>query len=141
MGMADLKTARHDIGILILRIALGGILLFHGISKLGNGVEWMKQTLGQLGLPGVLAYGSYIAEVIAPILIILGFLTRPAALVIAFDMLMAVFLVLRQQIFTINSAGGGWAIELEALIFFVSLTIFFTGAGKLSVTRAKWNWD
>ena len=139
--MANLKTSGHDIGLLLLRIALGGILLFHGISKLGNGVEWMKQPLGQLGLPGVLAYGSYIAEVISPILIILGFLTRPAALVVAFDMLMAVILVLRSQVFALKPMGGGWAIELEAIIFFMGVAFFFLGSGKYSLSRGKWIWD
>jgi putative oxidoreductase len=139
--MAGFKTNGNDIGLLLLREALGGILLFHGISKLSTGVEWVKGPLGQLGLPGVLAYGLYVAEIIAPILIILGFLTRPAALVIAFDMLMAVFLVQRQQIFTIKPMGGGWAIELEALIFLVAVALFFTGAGKYRVTKTKWIWD
>jgi putative oxidoreductase len=139
--LASFKIVGHDIGLLLLRIALGVIILFHGAYKLANGVEWIKQPLGQIGLPGVMAYGPYIAEVIAPILIILGFLSRPAALVIAFDMLMAVFLVLRQQIFAIKPAGGGWAIEIEALIFLVALALFFTGAGKYSVTRGKWIWD
>jgi putative oxidoreductase len=139
--MAGFKTKGHEIGLLILRITLGGILLFHGVSKLSTGVEWVKGPLGQLGLPGVLAYGLYVAEIIAPILIILGFLTRPVALVIAFDMFMAVFLVQRQQFFTLKPMGGGWAIELEALIFFMGVALFFLGAGKYSLSRGKWIWD
>ena len=139
--MANFKTTGHDIGLLLLRLTLGGILLFHGVYKLENGVGWIKMPLAQIGLPGVLAYGPYIAEIVAPILIVLGFMTRPAALVIAFDMIMAVILVLRQQIFAIKPAGGGWAIEIEAFIFLTALTLFFTGAGKYSLSRAKWSWD
>ena len=99
---------KEDVGLFLLRLALGGILLFHGIFKLTHGVEWIKQPLGTLGLPGFLAYGTYVAEVVAPLLLMLGLWARIAALVVAFDMLMAIALVLRPRIFTINEMGGGW---------------------------------
>jgi putative oxidoreductase len=129
-----------DTGKLILRIALGGILLFHGFAKIENGVEWAKGPLGNLGLPGFLGYGLYIAEVLAPILIILGIWTRLAALTIVFDMFMAVVLVLRDKILTIGPAGG-WGIELESLIFLVAFALFFLGAGRFSVTGGRDRWD
>src|SRR5919204_3990489 len=76
-GMAHVMDSRQDdIGKLLLRIALGGILLFHGVFKLTHGVEWIKQPLAALGLPGFLAYGTYLAEVVAPVLLILGYRTR-----------------------------------------------------------------
>ena len=126
---------KEDVGLLLLRLALGGILLFHGIFKLTHGVEWIKQPLGTLGLPGFLAYGTYVAEVVAPLLLMLGLWARIAALVVAFDMLMAIALVLRPRIFTINEMGGGWAIELEALILVVALALCLTGPGRLVVGR------
>ena len=132
---------RQDLGLLLLRIALGGIILFHGVFKLRHGVAWIQQPLGALGLPGVLAYGTYVAEVIAPVLVILGFRTRIAALAIAFDMLMAIVLVLRPRVFTINEMGGGWAIEVEALILLVALTLCFTGAGRHRIGPAPTAWD
>jgi putative oxidoreductase len=49
--------------------------------------------LVEKGLPGFIAYGVLIGEVVAPILIILGFLTRPAALVLAFTMVVAWLMV------------------------------------------------
>jgi len=140
--MVVFKTATsEDIGKLLIRIAIGGILLFHGAFKLVHGVEWIKQPLGQLGLPGFLAYGVYIGEVLAPILIIIGFITRPAALAIAIDILMAIVLVQRDRIFTINSMSGGWAIELEVLILLGALAIVFIGAGKYAVTKRRSIWN
>lgn len=53
--------------------------------------------------------------IIAPILIIIGYRTRIAALAVLFNMLMAVLLVFRYLLFTLKEAGGGWIIELEAL--------------------------
>jgi putative oxidoreductase len=88
-GMADFKkTASEDLGKLLIRIAVAGIVLFHGWAKLMHGVEWIKQPLGLFGLPGFLAYWTYIGEIIPPVLIILGYRTRPAALVVACDVLL-----------------------------------------------------
>jgi putative oxidoreductase len=129
-----------DIGKLFLRLALGGLLIFHGIAKLGHGVAWMAGPLGQVGLPGFIAYGAYVGEFVAPILVIIGFLTRPAALIIAFDLFMAIFLVGRERIFTVGQSGG-WAIELEAFYILTGLALFFLGAGKYSVSRGRTAWD
>ncbi|OGU77346.1 MAG: DoxX family protein [Ignavibacteria bacterium RBG_16_34_14] len=129
-----------DFGILLIRISVSVILLFHGVYKFLNGIRWMEGPLSQVGLPFYIAYEVYIAELLAPILIIIGFRTRLAALIIVFDMFMAVFLVLREQLFAVKEAGGGWGIELEALIFFGALALFFTGGGKYSVST-KSSWD
>jgi len=134
-------SRNDDLGKLLLRLGVGVIVLFHGAAKLSHGVEWMRGPLGEIGLPGVLAYGAYIGEVIAPLLIILGLRTRIAALLVAFDLFMAVVLVLRHEIFAIKPMGGGWAIELEALIFLASLALFFVGGGKYGISKAKSKWD
>ncbi|HEV8150634.1 MAG TPA: DoxX family protein, partial [Gemmatimonadales bacterium] len=99
---------REDLGKLILRLALGGVVLFHGVFKLTHGVDWIKQPLAAHGLPGFLAYGAYLAEVLAPVLIVVGWKARLAALAIGFDMLMALYLVLRPQILAVKPQGGGW---------------------------------
>jgi putative oxidoreductase len=128
---------RPDAGLLVLRVALGVIVLFHGISKVRNGVAWMAGPLSAVGLPSFVAYGSYVGEVIAPVMLIVGLWTRPAALVIAFNMLMAVILVLRQRVMTINPQGGGWAIELEALIFFTAIAVALAGGGRYAIWRGR----
>ena len=139
--MADFfKSSAQDIGKLLVRIALGGILIFHGISKLTHGIEWLKGLLAQFGLPGFLAYGPYLGEVVAPLLIILGLLTRPAAFVIAVDMIMAFVLVVGGRIFSINPQGGGWAVELEAIILLAALSLFFMGPGKYSISKGRSTW-
>ncbi|MCI0434517.1 MAG: DoxX family protein [Gemmatimonadetes bacterium] len=133
--MAELRMTREDIGKLVLRVSLAGILLFHGIYKIMNSVAWIGGPLSDLGLPGFLAYGTYLAEVLAPLLLIIGYKVRIAALVITFDMLMAVILVQRPLLFAIQEAGGGWGIELEALFFFQSLAVAFIGGGNIAVEK------
>ena len=130
-----LPPARPDTGLLLLRIAVGVVLLFHGIFKLRAGVGWMAEPLGAAGLPAFLAYGVYLAEVVAPFFLIAGAWARIAAVVIALNMLMAILLVLRSRIFTINPQGGGWGIELEAMILFGALTIAIAGPGRYALVR------
>ena len=69
-----------DLGLLILRIAVGGLMLQHGIAKL-NGVSNIKGMLSATVLPAFSAYGVYITEIVAPVLILIGFRTRLASAV------------------------------------------------------------
>jgi putative oxidoreductase len=131
---------REDLGKLVLRLTLAAVVLFHGIFKLTHGVEWIKQPLASHGLPGFLAYGTYVAEVLAPLLLIIGWKARLAALTIVFDMLMAMFLVLRPQLFAIKErGGGGWGVELEAMLLLTALTIFLIGSGRYRLGRGVWD--
>ena len=127
-----------DIGLLIIRASLGILMLLHGINKLG-GIPFIEKKLIEIGLPAFIAYGVYIGEIIAPILIIIGFRTRIAALIFAFNCLVAVLLVHSSDIFSLNKHGA-WAIELLGLYFFVSLALFFMGGGKYSIS-SKSVWD
>jgi Predicted membrane protein len=131
----------EDLGKLLLRISVGLVLIFHGYFKIVNGIEWIKPMLGGVGLPGFLAYGVYLGEFVAPLMVILGFRTRIAAPVIVINMVMAIALAHRNQIFSIKEAGGGWAIELDALILLGALALFFLGGGRLGITKGKNAWD
>jgi putative oxidoreductase len=130
-----------DLGKLMLRLAVGGLILFHGISKLTHGIGWLPPILQANGLPGFIAYGVFIAEVVAPFLVILGVFTRLASLTIAFDMVMAVMLVMRSEVFALKQSGGGWGIELEAFFFIGACALFFMGSGKYGIMKGKGTWD
>lgn len=125
-----LPAPNTDLGLLVLRLAVAAVVLFHGIFKLKYGIAWMEGPLSAFGLPLFVGYGVFLAELLAPVLLTVGAWARLAALVIMFDMMMAVVLVLRDKVFAINPAGGGWAIELEALICLGALTVFLAGPGK-----------
>jgi putative oxidoreductase len=130
-----------DIARLILRLAVAAIILFHGVAKLTGGIDFIGDMLVRAGIPSILMYGVYIAELVAPLLLILGLFTRLAAAIIAFDMFMAVLLALRDQIGAIKEQGGGWAIELEALLFFASLALVFLGSGRFAVSHGRGKLD
>ena len=121
-----------DLGKLVLRLSLGALLLLHGISKLKNGVDFIGPALSANGLPAALAYLAYIGEVLAPVLLIIGFWTRPAALVVVVNMLFAVYLMHMSQLSELSKSGG-WALELQAFYLFSALSVALLGAGKLSL--------
>ena len=129
-----------DTGKLVLRLVLGVLILLHGISKVMNGIDPILAGVTQAGLPQAFGYLVYVGEVLAPILIIVGFLTRPAALVIMINMLFAIYLVHTSQFFTLGKTGG-WALELQGMYLFTALAIALLGAGRFSLggTANRWN--
>ena len=129
-----------DTGKLILRLALGLLILLHGISKLMNGIDPILAGVANAGLPRAFGYLVYVGEVLAPLLVIVGFFTRPAALVIAINMIFAVYLVHAAQLFTLGKTGG-WALELQGMYFFVAIAIALLGAGRYGVggTANRWS--
>jgi putative oxidoreductase len=126
---------RPDAGLLVLRLGLGALLLFHGVYKVTHGVAWIAGPLSGAGLPAWLQYGVYIGEVLAPVLVILGLWTRPAAFVIAIDMFMAIFLARRGDVSKVNPAGGGWAIELELMYLVAALALALAGGGRYGLGK------
>ena len=75
----------EDVGKLLLRVVVAGLMLFHGFDKIAHGPGHVMQDLAEHGMPVVLGYGVYIGEVLAPILILVGAWTRLAALVYAVE--------------------------------------------------------
>lgn len=134
------RAGWDDWGRLLLRLAVGGLLIFHGIAKLKNGIGWMAGPLSGLGLPAFVGYGVYVGEVIAPIFLILGKWARIAGVIVAFSMVAAIMIALRDKMFTLNM-GGGWAIELELMFLLGGLVIFLLGSGRYSVSRGIGRWD
>lgn len=126
----------EDIGKLILRLTMAGLILFHGISKIFHGVAFMDPALAAFHLPAFVAYGVFIGEVVAPIFIIFGAWTRIASLVVIVNMIMAVLLEAYRNAFVLQRTGA-WGLESEAFYLLTALVIFLIGAGKYSFVRRK----
>lgn len=135
-----LSEDSQDVGKLILRLTLGLLILLHGLAKLFGGVGGIGGMLQGIGLPGFLAYGVLIGEVVAPVLLVLGFYARIGAALIAINMLVAVLLVHTAEILTIGPQGG-WALELQGMFLFGALAVALLGAGRYSAggRYGKWN--
>jgi len=81
---------------------VGGLMLFHGIYKLQHGIGFIERLLHVHGAPAWLAYGVYVGEIIAPILLIIGFYSRIWAGVIAVNMLVALVSLYPEYFIHIN---------------------------------------
>jgi putative oxidoreductase len=133
------QALAEDIGRLVVRITVAGLILFHGMDKLFHGIEWMRGPLQSLHLPFIFAYGVFVGEVLAPLFVLAGVLTRIGALFIAFSMIMALVLDAGRLILTINP-GGGWGIELEAFYLLGALAIALLGPGRFRLRSGKGFW-
>ena len=118
-----------NIAKLLLRIMVGGLMLFHGIDKALHGVGFIKGLVKGQGLPEALAYGVYVGEILAPIFLIIGWKSRVWAAVIAFNMAAALYLVHMGDFLKLGTHGA-WAVELQMFYLLSSLSIALLGSGK-----------
>jgi putative oxidoreductase len=121
-------------GKLILRLALGILILLHGLAKARSGVGGIASMLTQLGLPSLLAYGVYVGEIVAPLMVITGWLARLGAALIAINMVFALMLAHRSE-FTDFASSGGWALELQAMYLFTAVAVALLGPGRYSINQ------
>lgn len=122
-------------GKLILRLALGLMLIMHGIHKLIGGIDYLDGMLANAGLPAFLKYGVYIGEVLAPLAVIAGYYARVGAWVIAVNMLFAIALVGAQDMFNLSPKTGGLALELEYFYLFSAIALALIGPGRYAVNQ------
>lgn len=121
------------LGKLILRLTVAGLLLPHGLTKLLNpgSLTWIGNTLAGQGLPTVLAYGVLVGEVVAPLMALVGWRSRVAGLLMAANMVVAIFLVHMGEL-TVFKDNGGWALELQGFFLFGALALVFLGSGRMA---------
>jgi putative oxidoreductase len=123
-----------DIGKLALRLTLGILMLLHGIAKLRYGVGGIEGMVTNHGLPGFLAYGVFVGEVIAPLLVIFGFYARIGGVIMAVNMVAAIALAHGSQLLDLDKSGG-WALELQGFFLFTSIVVALIGPGKFGINR------
>jgi putative oxidoreductase len=122
---------RISIGLAILRVVIGIVFIAHGAQKFFVfGIDGATAAFGQMGVPfpALTAPLTAAVEILAGSALIIGLLTRLAALGLAINMLGAILLVRAQ--------GGFFApkgMEFELTLFAAALALAFTGAGRYSV--------
>jgi putative oxidoreductase len=121
-----------DTGKLVLRVALGVLILLHGIAKLSGGLGFVENQVTAHGLPGALAYLVLIGEILAPVLLIAGIYARAAGWIVVINMLVAIWLVHTKTLWALGNSGG-WALELQGMYLFGGMAVAFLGAGRFSV--------
>lgn len=119
--------ADSNVGLLILRVFIGGALLTHGWGKMFGGLEQFTGFVASLGVPApsVMAFLAAFAESFGAILLAIGLLTRPAAFLIVCTMAVAVFGAHKGAAFSVQEAA--WLYLVPALFFLLK------GAGQWSL--------
>lgn len=127
-------SSQQDLGKLILRIALGALILLHGIAKLKGGLGGIEGMLASKGLPAFLAYGAYVGEIVAPLMLIVGWHARIGGVLVAVNMLFAFALAHMGQLGALNEQGG-WALELQGMFLFAAIAVALLGPGRYSANQ------
>jgi putative oxidoreductase len=125
-----------DAGLLVLRVGIGLYLsLAHGLGKMPP-PEMLVRGVEAMGFPApvVFAWLAGLSEFAGGLLVALGLLTRPAALMILFTMGVAAFRVHLNDPWT-PSASGGASKEMAMLYLVPALALLLTGAGRFSIDR------
>ncbi|RLM48632.1 DoxX family protein, partial [Halobellus sp. Atlit-31R] len=107
---------------------------------IGGGVGFIEGMLQKAGLPAIFAYGVYVGEVLAPLLLLAGLFTRAAAAIVAINMVVALLLVHTSQFFTLSDTGG-WALELQGIYLGSAIALIFLGAGCYSLGGLAGRWN
>lgn len=133
--MSDTRFKNNeDLAKLILRFTVGFLMLFHGVAKLFAGVGFIEGVFSSYGMPSFFAYTVFIGEILAPLMLILGYRVKIASLLIIATMLGVIFMVFSADIFTLTKHGA-WSIELQMFYLLGALSIFFQGAGAYSIDK------
>ncbi len=124
MMKKELIKLNPDLGLLLIRIALGLGFLMHGIQKL-QGMPGVIKFFGSLGLPPFMAWVVAITETVGGAAILLGWYTQCAGLALSIVMVVAIALVKLKKGYI-----GGYELELNYLLMALGLAL--TGPGKHS---------
>jgi putative oxidoreductase len=127
-------ASTESVGKLLLRVTLAVLMLFHGYAKITKGVSGIEGMLQGMGLPAWVAYGVYIGEVLAPLLLIFGWYARVGGLLIAVNMVFAVALAHSKQLLDLTKTGG-WALELQGFFLICGLVVALIGPGRYAVNN------
>lgn len=121
-------TSTYHAGLLVLRLGMSGLMLTHGLPKFMNLVQGNMDFGDPIGIGSTLSLIlTVIGEAICPLLIIIGFKTRLAAIPTIITMAVAAFIV---------HGADPIATKEKALLYLVGfIVIALTGAGKFSVDR------
>lgn len=124
---------KNEIGALILRVTLGVLFLIHGIVKFQGGIENIVGWFDSIGLPGFIAYGVALIEIIGGIALIIGLATKFISALFAILMIGATLKVKLSVGLLGNGQMAGYELDLAFLA--IALYLVINGSKVLSVSQ------
>jgi putative oxidoreductase len=121
----------QPLALLVMRLALGAIMLAHGYHKVFGGLHHHAQLVGGMGLPAWLGYVSSFTEFLGGLLLVVGFFTRPAAFAIGIDLSVAIWKVHLHNGLIGSPDKPGYELALAAAA--LAFALIFFGAGPIAI--------
>jgi putative oxidoreductase len=141
--MKKLMGTSNDVAFTILRFVLGVVFFAHGAQKMlgwfgGYGFHGTMGFFEHIGMPAPVAFLVICTEFFGGLGLIVGLLTRIAALGIGGEMIGAIFIVHLPNGFFMNWFGNqkGEGYEYHLLVVAVAAALLLRGAGAFSLDRA-----
>ena len=142
-GRAPLWRDRErlaDLGKLVLRVSVAVLILLHGIAKIRHGLGDVADAMVRLHLPVWVGNLIYVGEVLAPLMMIVGFWTRPAAAMVAATMLVALVAGHPREVFVMTNHGG-LLLEVQWMFMLAAAAAALLGAGRYSLGGRDGRWN
>nr|WP_309099942.1 DoxX family protein [Fredinandcohnia onubensis] len=114
---------KFELGQLIIRVVLGITFFIHGLDKFQGGVENTAGWFESIGIPGVVAYGVAVVELVGGIMLVLGLFSRIVSILFAVVMVGAIVKVKLAIGFLGNGQMAGYELDLAFLAMAVMLAI------------------
>jgi putative oxidoreductase len=124
-----------DLAKLLLRLTLGGLMLFHGVAKVMHGVGFIEGMVMAHGMPAFVAWGVFVGEIVAPLMLILGVQVRIAALLVVLNMVAAIWLVHLGDLLAIGEHGS-YRLEVQAFYLLNAIALMLLGGGKYGLQKS-----
>ena len=121
----------QPLALLLMRLALGAIMVAHGYHKVFGGLHHHAQFVVSLGLPAWLGYVSSFTEFIGGLLILAGSFTRPAAFAISIELVLAIWKVHSHNGLIGSSDRPGYEFPLAAAA--LAMALIFFGGGPIAI--------
>jgi putative oxidoreductase len=133
-----MSTAAGGWGLFILRLAMGSVFIAHGAQKLfgafgGPGLKGFSGFLGSMGIKPAMAWAvaTALVEFVGGLFLVLGFLTRISAGLIAVVMAMAFFTVHLKNGFFVDKHGFEFVLVLLA----AAIALALLGPGNFALKK------
>jgi putative oxidoreductase len=121
----------QPLALLVMRLALGAIMIAHGSHKVFGGLHHYAQWIGSMGIPEWLGYVSAFTEFLGGIMILAGFFTRAAAFAICINLVVAIWKVDIHSGLLGSPGRPGYELSLAAAT--LAFALIFSGGGPIAV--------
>lgn len=122
----------QPLALLVLRLALGAVMVAHGYHKVFGGLHHHAQFVASLGLPAWTAYLSSFTEFLGGIFLLIGLFTRAAAFAVCIDMSVAI-----AKVHFHNGLMGEHGYEFPLALAAIAFALIFLGGGPIAFDHVR----